>query len=244
MAQRNGPSDARMIAANHQLALDRLQVARQRKGGHDVASSAAPVERLRADCRDQRSPAVGRTGERVFALVTTHAVSTLSEPPCETGGSMRVAMLHTQAPAQSPEPAVALRPAPPAKPQASETLAVRSTPPTQQAATHANEPLKVEISNGAGRNKLAARMRSYLTSKGLPVSYLTNAASFKNRSTAIFYKPGHRPAAERFAKQLPIAVELHEVTESYADVRIRLGADILEFDTRSLYVAKHGERNA
>jgi hypothetical protein len=232
-----------MIAANRQTALDRLQVARQRKGGHDVVRATAPVERLGADCRDQGSPAVGRTGERVFALVTTRALSTLSEPPCENGGSMRVAMLHTQAPAQSPEPAVALQPASPAKPQAGETLAARPAAPPQ-AVTRANAPLTVEVSNGAGRNRLAARMRSYLASKGLPVSYLTNAASFRNRSTAIFYKRGHRPAAERFAKQLPIAVELHEVTESYADIRIRLGADILEFDTRSLYVAKHGERNA
>ncbi len=86
-------------------------------------------------------------------------------------------------------------------------------------------------------------MRAYLTSKGLPVSYLTNAASFRNRTTTIFHKPGQRQAAERFAKQLPIAVELREVTDGYADIRIRLGRDILEFDSRSLYALKHGDRN-
>jgi tetratricopeptide (TPR) repeat protein len=236
LIQKQAPAEARMIAANRQMALDRLQVARQRNGGRDVAS-AAPVERIRDDCRSAASPAVGRAGDRVFALVTTRVVSEMSDPPCENAGKLRVAMLHTTpAVAQSPEPALVQRPI---VPKSVDNLAAATvTPPIVKSAAP-----KVEISNGAGRNKLAARMRSYLASKGLPAAYLTNAASFKNRSTAIFYKAGHRPAAERFAKQLPIAVELQEVTEGYADIRIRLGTDILEFDNRILYAAKHGERN-
>lgn len=242
LAQRQGPADARMTAANRQVALDRLQVARQRHGGRDVANAAAasPAERVRDDCRGRAAPAVGRAGERVFALVTIRAVSGLAEPPCENAGSMRVAMIHTAAPAAPvPEPAVAQRTAPPAQQQA----AASASRPAPQAAASAGRAPKVEVSNGAGRNRLAARMRTYFTSKGLPASYLTNAASFKNRTTTIFYKRGHRAAAEGFAKQLPITVELQEVADGYADVRIRLGADILEFDTRTFYAAKHGERN-
>jgi hypothetical protein len=107
-----------------------------------------------------------------------------------------------------------------------------------------DETPKVEISNGAGRNKLAARMRQFLEGKGLPVSFLTNAASFDNDRTTIFYKPGQRAVAERFAGQLPIAVELVQSNANYADIRIRLGADILDFDKRVLYAAKMGEPNA
>lgn len=104
--------------------------------------------------------------------------------------------------------------------------------------------LKVEISNGAGRNKLAARMRTYLESKGMPVSFLTNAARFDYSQTTIFYKSGARAAAEKFAAQLPVTVKFVESGENYADVRIRLGADILTFDKSVLYAAAYGEINA
>ena len=105
------------------------------------------------------------------------------------------------------------------------------------------EALTVEVSNGAGRNHLAARVRGYLESKGLNVSYLTNAASFDNARTAVFYKKGQRQAAARIAKQLPIAADLIELNENYADIRIRLGADILDFDKNVLYAVAMGERN-
>ena len=104
--------------------------------------------------------------------------------------------------------------------------------------------LKVEISNGAGRNKLAARMRTYLEAKGLPVSFLTNAARFDNAQTTIFYKAGERASAEKFAAQLPVAVKFVQTDEYYADIRIRLGADILKFDTSALYAAAYGDINA
>jgi tetratricopeptide (TPR) repeat protein len=104
--------------------------------------------------------------------------------------------------------------------------------------------LKVEISNGAGRNKLAARLRTYLESKGMPVSFLTNAARFDYSQTTIFYKSGARAAAEKFAAQLPVTVKFVESGAYYADVRIRLGADILTFDKSVLYAAAYGEINA
>jgi hypothetical protein len=106
------------------------------------------------------------------------------------------------------------------------------------------ETLRVEVSNGAGRNKLAARMRNYLESKGLAVSYLTNAASFDNQRTAIFYKPGMRPEAEQFAKQLPVSVELIEMGKYYAHIRVRLGRDMLDFDNNTLYLASRGAPDA
>ena len=104
--------------------------------------------------------------------------------------------------------------------------------------------LIVEVSNGAGRNKLAARVRAYFERKGLPVSFLTNAENFGFQHTKIFYKRGERSAAENFARQLPIPVQLIEVSGYFADIRVLLGADILNFDRNTLYAAKTGGSNA
>lgn len=272
LTQRQEASETRMIVANRQLALDRLRVARQRQGGHEVAKAAATAELTRDDCRSQRSNSVGRMGERVFALVTNPAIPGLPSGHCDSDRSLRVAMLHTGGSGQSSGPvgiggsadvaaSETARAVPLPQPPGGDNLAVRGKAERQvtdslvtavQASAETvrgvtgkieSPPLKVEVSNGAGRNKLAARMRDYLASKGLAVSYLTNAANFKHRTTAIFYKPGNHAAAQRFAKQLPIPVELVEMNGHYADVLIRLGADILEFDRKTLYAATHGERN-
>ncbi|MGH6621592.1 MAG: LytR C-terminal domain-containing protein [Alphaproteobacteria bacterium] len=274
LTQRQEPTETRMIVANRQLALDRLRVARQRQGGHEVARAAvaATAEPTGEDCRGHGSKSVGRAGERVFTLVTNPAIPGLPGRRCGSDRKLRVAMLHTGGVEQSSSPAGsgrgadvamqdAVRAVPLSQPPGGDNLAARGTPQRQgtdslvgtvQASaetargimgTIESPPLKVEVSNGAGRNKLAARMRDYLASKGLAVSYLTNAANFKHRTTAIFYKPGNHAAAQRFAKQLPIPVELVEMNAHYADVLIRLGADILEFDRKTLYAATHGERN-
>lgn len=275
LTQRQEPSETRLIVANRQLALDRLRMARQRQGGHNVAKAAVETTAApaRDDCRSRGSNSVGRMGERVFALVTNPAIPGLPSGHCGSGRSLRVAMLHTGGAGQASGPAgiggsadvatpETARAVPLPQPPGGDNLAVRGTAERQGTDSLAgvvkasaerargvtgkveSPPLKVEVSNGAGRNKLAARMRDYFTSKGLAVSYLTNAANFRHRTTAIFYKPGKHAAAERFAKQLPIPVELVEADGHYADVLIRLGADILEFDRKTLYAATHGERNA
>lgn len=102
----------------------------------------------------------------------------------------------------------------------------------------------VEVSNGAGRLRLAARVSAYLKSQDLPVSYLTNARRFDHMATIIFYKPGMRGRAEAFAAKLPIAADLRENTDQYSDVRILLGGDILDFDREKLYLADIGAPNA
>ncbi|MPY75145.1 MAG: tetratricopeptide repeat protein [Alphaproteobacteria bacterium] len=269
---RQEPSERRMIVANRQLTMDRLRMARQRQGGREVAKAAATAASARDDCRSQGSNLVGRMGERVFALVTNPAIPRLPSGHCGSGRSLRVAMLHTGGAGQASGPAgiggsadvvtpETARAVPLPQPPGGDNLAVRG--PVERQGTDSlvgvvkasaegargatgqigSPPLKVEVSNGAGRNKLAARMRDYFTSKGLAVSYLTNAASFKHRTTTIFYKSGNHAAAQRFAEQFPIPVELVEMNGHYADVLIRLGADILEFDSKSLYAATHGERN-
>ncbi|MGI9386255.1 MAG: LytR C-terminal domain-containing protein, partial [Methyloligellaceae bacterium] len=104
--------------------------------------------------------------------------------------------------------------------------------------------LVVEVSNGAGRYRLAARTRRHFESRDLPVSYLTNAASYDNITTVIFYKKGKRDLAEKFARELPISARLEEYDKQYPHVRIRLGADVLDFDKEKLYATKIGAPNA
>lgn len=102
----------------------------------------------------------------------------------------------------------------------------------------------VEVSNGAGRLRLAARVSAYLRSQDMPVSYLTNARRFDHMMTIIFYKPGMRGRAEAFAAKLPIAADLRENSDQYSDVRILLGGDILDFDREKLFLADIGAPNA
>lgn len=95
-------------------------------------------------------------------------------------------------------------------------------------------PSSIEVSNGAGRRHLAARMRVYFGSVGQDVARLSNARNFNFSKTVIFYRKGHADAARRVADLLPFRVKIQQVREQDADVRVRLGHDVLEFDKNEL----------
>lgn len=99
----------------------------------------------------------------------------------------------------------------------------------------------VELSNGAGRVKLAARVYDYFSSKGLAVARLTNDDSFNNDETIIFYREGFIQQARGFASHLPMPVTLQLRGGLAADIRIRLGRDIYSFDDGFLGKAKKFE---
>ena len=90
--------------------------------------------------------------------------------------------------------------------------------------------LRIEVTNGAGRNKMAARMRSYMDTRGVRVRWLTNAERFNKKKSVIFHRKGFRKEAEALANLLPISVGIVATKGQRADVRLRLGADLLEFD--------------
>src|SRR5262249_28293414 len=50
----------------------------------------------------------------------------------------------------------------------------------------------IRISNGAGRNRMAARFAYYLGDHGLSVARIANAPSFQYRQTIIFYNPDQK----------------------------------------------------
>jgi Tfp pilus assembly protein PilF len=96
----------------------------------------------------------------------------------------------------------------------------------------------IEVSNGAGRNKLAARMRRYIEATGQRVGRLTNDSNFGRDKTIIFYRKGHTGTAKRLADLLPIPVKLLEATGQTVDIRVRLGSDVLDFD-RNVLMKEH-----
>jgi len=92
----------------------------------------------------------------------------------------------------------------------------------------------IDVSNGAGRNELAARVRQFYESKGLTVDRITNAESFDHSTTVIFFRNGFEDVAQRYAKALPIKPTLERADGMSTDLRIRLGSDILNFDSANL----------
>jgi hypothetical protein len=93
--------------------------------------------------------------------------------------------------------------------------------------------VRIEISNGAGRLNMAARMGRYLGGNGLPNFRLTNAKSFTNKVSVLYFKPGHIANAKSLSGALPVHPSLRRNAALGTDLRLVLGGDLLNFD-RSL----------
>ncbi len=125
-----------------------------------------------------------------------------------------------------------IRSAPDVRPNALARLVKLST------AYHGSElrEARIEVSNGAGRRWMAARSRAFLTSRGANVRWLTNAKHFSNMVSVIFHRKGFREQAEMLARLLPIRVRVEAIENQRADVRLKLGGDLLEFDRRLISI--------
>ena len=88
----------------------------------------------------------------------------------------------------------------------------------------------IEVSNGAGRDGMAARLGDYLTDRGLPAKRLTNADSFDREQTTIYYSEGWRVYAMGLASLLPAGVALASFEDGRSDIRIEIGRDLMGFD--------------
>jgi Tfp pilus assembly protein PilF len=96
---------------------------------------------------------------------------------------------------------------------------------------------RIEVSNGAGRLNMAARMRKFLKDQGISVYRLTNADRFNHMVTTIFYRDGWYDEARRLADLLPAEVRVEKVADQNSDLRLELGGDLLDFD-RDLYFSE------
>jgi hypothetical protein len=92
------------------------------------------------------------------------------------------------------------------------------------------QPRVLEISNGAGRLAMAARMEEHLKSLNIPLINLTNAMSFTNKKSVLYFKPGFEAAAMRISLVLPLRPELRRNPALVPDLRFVLGGDMLDFD--------------
>ncbi len=90
--------------------------------------------------------------------------------------------------------------------------------------------VRLEISNGAGRLNMAARMGRYLIGHGMSNSRLTNAESYTNQVSVLYFKPGHMANAKSLSGVLPVRPELRRKAALKSDLRLVLGGDLLSFD--------------
>ena len=90
--------------------------------------------------------------------------------------------------------------------------------------------VRLEISNGAGRLRMAARMGRYLVGRGMSNSRLTNAKSFTNQVSVLYFKPGHMANAKSLRGVLPVHPDLRANAALETDLRLVLGGDLLSFD--------------
>lgn len=112
-----------------------------------------------------------------------------------------------------------------------ETVVAMAPPDLGQAETRPDlRRVPLEVSNGAGVRKLAARVANYLGSNGARPRFVTNADHFGYARTVIIYRSGYEAAAAAIAKALPVDAELVASNEDWPVVRLILGRDILSFD--------------
>lgn len=98
---------------------------------------------------------------------------------------------------------------------------------------------RVEVANGTGRTRMAARMGHYLREHGLEVNRLFNADHYGYRTSRILFRPGFGDEARRLRALLPIEVAMEESDAPLRDVRLQLGSDLLAFDAALLVGAPH-----
>ena len=96
--------------------------------------------------------------------------------------------------------------------------------------------IKLEISNGAGLRFMAARMSAYLHSRQVRVGWTSNEKPFGKKQTVITYRKGFRKEAEALAKLLPVMVSIGPKHSQNADVRLRLGTGLYDFDRKIISI--------
>jgi len=233
------PATDEVVTRNYRIAMNKLRVASARR-----KPPISPQASLAAKINCPGNPIwIERTSARVHTLITQPtaearaAVAKLSSTYTRSDSAQSclaalrdtLAVLPPVSEMTEPMRANAILAKPPV-PAAAPRIPVEKT----SVASVAGIASFVEVSNGAGRRKLAARVRAYFRSTGQRIERLTNARNFNFDKTVIFYRKGHSSAAKRLADLLPVPVQLLPDNGQSVDVRVRLGSDVLEFDKNVL----------
>lgn len=104
------------------------------------------------------------------------------------------------------------------------------------------EELVIEVSNGTGRDGMAARMLDHLATLGISADWLSNDVTFGNARSRIVCRPAAREQASAVAARLPFEVPIESDDSQRADIRLVLGSDLLGFD-RKLFARANGGSN-
>ena len=93
--------------------------------------------------------------------------------------------------------------------------------------------LEVEISNGNGVNRMAARVGNYLSKKGVKITRLTNAEHFNYDETMIYYQGGHLQDAFKIAQEIPGYQNMERLKtpdQKSGKIKVRIGRDLVPYD--------------
>lgn len=102
----------------------------------------------------------------------------------------------------------------------------------------------VEIANGNGIRRMAARTAAWLGDRGVPVSRLTNADTISIRASAVFWRTADdADAARALASLLPGSVSVVHAPSQGVNVRLVLGADLGVFDAEVLKQGKNHDHD-
>ena len=104
------------------------------------------------------------------------------------------------------------------------------------------EELVIEVSNGTGRDGMAARMLDHFATLGISADWLSNDVTFSNAHSRIVCRPAAREQASAVAELLPFEVPIESDDSQRADIRLVLGSDRLGFD-RKLFARANGGSN-
>jgi len=120
------------------------------------------------------------------------------------------------------------------KPVSDKTQAdLRESLRTDEVIQDGGAPVGVEVSNGNGTDRMAARVGQYLQTKGHSVLRVCNADHFNYPETIIFYRRGYLRDAYQIAKQIPGYQNMKSVealgTEGLK-IRILIGKDLVRHD--------------
>jgi tetratricopeptide (TPR) repeat protein len=93
--------------------------------------------------------------------------------------------------------------------------------------------LEVEISNGNGVNRMAARVGNYLSKKGVKITRLTNADHFNYEETMIYYQWDHLQDAFKIAQEIPGYQNMERLNShdrKSEKIKVRIGKDLVPYD--------------
>jgi hypothetical protein len=108
---------------------------------------------------------------------------------------------------------------------------VKAGLPSAPAAASQAAMALTEVSNGVGRYRMATRMGHYLSTQGFCLSRTSDAEVLGQTVSKIFYSSGFENQAKVIAEVLPSNIPMEKDETLSSDIRLVLGADLLNFDT-------------